>query len=218
MRVNSTDTVAMGIRRANALWIPMEVLAEPLVGYAPLVPDSTYEWVRKQAKTLNQSYGSLLQAAKTEAGPEAQEAARTRIFRQLKEWAATVSHPEEWARALWNVVHTSKSTGSGSLPFIAFPAEIAAEIANAEAPDTQEIAILGVRFGDWAMKQHLLEDAEYVVKWTKRPFDGELRTAAYIGNDHVGYAPKASPVPQHKAAYHIKRTSPKAFTAYRLGS
>jgi hypothetical protein len=194
MQVDSTDAVGMMVRRANALWQPLDVLSRPLVEYAPLVAEPADEQVIAQARTLNQRFGKLISQADGKAE------SLDRLFVALKEWASQVENPTEWARALWHMVHTDRSSGVGSLPFIAFPAEIVGMIG--EAPVTEQVTIVGLGFNTWASRLQEVE-GEQTVKFALRPLGGHLRTAAIINGDVLGFVSKETPVFQHVAMWQV---------------
>ena len=102
----------------------------------------------------------------------------------------------EWACALWHAVHNTKSQGTGSLAFVAFPEQVAEMLAEAEAPDSAKVAIIGVKRNAYAESLGQFDGSRFEVRFALRPIDNKLRMCAVVGDQVLGVVSSETPVRQ----------------------
>jgi hypothetical protein len=192
MELDSSDTVGLLIQRVNAHWQKFEVEGHSLASYRKLLPSPVSKDIASAAIGLNQRFGKLMGEIAEMTNEQEADDARSKVFDSIKDWAAGVSNPSEWACALWRAVHKESSTGSGSLPFLAFPMEIAEMVADAPA---ETVAVVGVMKNDFdADRVAAIAGTRQNVTFALREFEGMVRTAALIDGDLLGYVSKDATV------------------------
>jgi hypothetical protein len=112
----------------------------------------------------------------------------------VREWAATRQDPVGWAKALWSVVHI-KGTNGTSLPFIAFPAEIAGLVAGAERPMPKRLAIVGLKHHAFGDALEGFDGSVFSVEFAQRVLDGQLRMVAHVDGQSLGVLSRETPLP-----------------------
>jgi hypothetical protein len=193
LTVQSSDTVGRLIQRVNSYWKAPAVVACPIDEYAALFPEAD-EKLLALAKKLNRRYGKLIGEAMKAQDDDERKSLFKRVFTSLAEWAEGVGDPEAWAAACWRAVHNKSSQGCGSLPFHAFPEQIAQVVAA--APDPGPAVIVGLKHNDFAHDLAQFDGSEFVVKFALRRLGAHLRTAALVDDRVVGFVSRETRVLQ----------------------
>jgi hypothetical protein len=188
-------TVGFLVETVNRFWKPRDVLARPLLEFKSLLPQATDERVKELATKLAINYGRALHRIGS-LEEEQQERERSRLFESLRDWAAKVENPREWACALWHTVHTKSDASTGSLAFHAFPAEILKALETAEVPEQDKVAIVGLQFNAYKDTYTQFAGQVHEVKFAMRPLKGRMRMAALVGENVLGFVSSETPVQQ----------------------
>lgn len=187
-------TVGYLVQTVNAFWqFRFDAKPGKLEWYKDLLPEPSDAWLEK-AKQFNVRYSRAISEAMKIEDEDLRKERFSKIYRPLKEWAEAHPDPETCAAAFWHAAHNSTSNGKASLPFHAFPAEIAKAVAAAKAPDSEKVTIVGMQYHDMPDTFPELDGHMVTVGFRPHVHDGHYRVAAFIGDARLGLVSSETPV------------------------